>query len=81
MYCSTYDTNQLHAAIVELIALENATIKYSTVQNWYSGDELEKVGFIICNKTGLCYQIPKFLGHKLKLDLQLLEIPKLYFDG
>ncbi len=32
------DTNQLHAAVVELIALDNATIKYSTVQNWYAGD-------------------------------------------
>ena len=39
-----YDTNQLHAAIVELIALENATIKYSTVQNWYSGNEHGKGG-------------------------------------
>ena len=33
------DTNQLHAAVVELVALDNATIKYSTVQNWYPGDE------------------------------------------
>jgi len=33
------DTNQLHAAVVELVALDNATIKYSTVQNWYAGDE------------------------------------------
>jgi Fe-S cluster assembly protein SufB len=33
------DENQLHAAVVELVALENATIKYSTVQNWYPGDE------------------------------------------
>ncbi|HEU5260001.1 MAG TPA: Fe-S cluster assembly protein SufB [Gemmatimonadales bacterium] len=33
------DTNQLHAAVVELVALEGATIKYSTVQNWYAGDE------------------------------------------
>jgi len=32
------DTNQLHAAVVELIALDNASIKYSTVQNWYAGD-------------------------------------------
>ncbi len=32
-------TNQLHAAVVELVALDNATIKYSTVQNWYAGDE------------------------------------------
>src|SRR5690606_3844285 len=31
-------TNQLHAAVVELVALDNATIKYSTVQNWYAGD-------------------------------------------
>ncbi len=33
------DTNQLHAAVVEIIALDNSTVKYSTVQNWYSGDE------------------------------------------
>ena len=33
------DTNQLHAAVVELVALDNATIKYATVQNWYPGDE------------------------------------------
>jgi len=33
-----YDTNQLHAAVVELVALDNAEIKYS-VQNWYAGDE------------------------------------------
>ncbi|HMV12360.1 MAG TPA: Fe-S cluster assembly protein SufB [Nitrosomonas sp.] len=34
-----FDTNQLHAAVVELVALDNAEIKYSTVQNWYAGDE------------------------------------------
>ncbi len=34
-----FDTNQLHAAVVELIALDNAEIKYSTVQNWYAGDK------------------------------------------
>jgi Fe-S cluster assembly protein SufB len=50
-----YDTNQLHAAIVELIALENATIKYSTVQNWYSGDEFGKGGiYNFVTKRGLC---------------------------
>ena len=38
------DTNQLHAAVVELIALEGATIKYSTVQNWYAGDAEGKGG-------------------------------------
>jgi Fe-S cluster assembly protein SufB len=38
------DTNQLHAAVVELIALDDAQIKYSTVQNWYAGDEQGKGG-------------------------------------
>ncbi|HSB16399.1 MAG TPA: Fe-S cluster assembly protein SufB, partial [Bryobacteraceae bacterium] len=38
------DTNQLHAAVVELVALDNATIKYSTVQNWYPGDKDGKGG-------------------------------------
>ena len=50
-----YDTNQLHAAIVELIALENAEIKYSTVQNWYAGDESGKGGiYNFVTKRGLC---------------------------
>jgi len=50
-----YDTNQLHAAVVELIALENASIKYSTVQNWYSGDEHGKGGvYNFVTKRGLC---------------------------
>ncbi len=50
-----YDTNQLHAAVVELIALENANIKYSTVQNWYSGDEFGKGGvYNFVTKRGLC---------------------------
>jgi len=50
-----YDNNQLHAAIVELIALENARIKYSTVQNWYSGDEKGQGGvYNFVTKRGLC---------------------------
>ena len=50
-----YDTNQLHAAVVELIALENASIKYSTVQNWYSGNEFGKGGvYNFVTKRGLC---------------------------
>nr|YP_010516962.1 iron-sulfur cluster formation ABC transporter [Haslea provincialis]UXN44744.1 iron-sulfur cluster formation ABC transporter [Haslea provincialis] len=50
-----YDTNQLHAAVVELIALENANIKYSTVQNWYSGDESGNGGiYNFVTKRGLC---------------------------
>ena len=50
-----FSENQLHAAIVELIAFENARIKYSTVQNWYSGDE-NGVGGIynFVTKRGLC---------------------------
>ena len=50
-----YDTNQLHAAVVELIALDNAEIKYSTVQNWYSGDK-NGIGGIynFVTKRGLC---------------------------
>lgn len=50
-----YDTNQLHAAIVELISLEDANIKYSTVQNWYSGDENGNGGvYNFVTKRGLC---------------------------
>lgn len=50
-----YSENQLHAAIVELIAFENASIKYSTVQNWYSGDDKGKGGiYNFVTKRGLC---------------------------
>jgi Fe-S cluster assembly protein SufB len=50
-----YDTNQLHAAVVELIALDNANIKYSTVQNWYSGDEFGNGGvYNFVTKRGIC---------------------------
>lgn len=50
-----FDTNQLHAAVVELIALDDADIKYSTVQNWYAGDK-DGVGgiFNFVTKRGLC---------------------------
>ncbi len=49
------DENQLHAAVVELVALKNAEIKYSTVQNWYSGDEEGKGGiYNFVTKRGLC---------------------------
>ena len=50
-----YDSNQLHAAVVELVALDNAEIKYSTVQNWYAGDENGKGGiYNFVTKRGLC---------------------------
>jgi Fe-S cluster assembly protein SufB len=49
------DTNQLHAAVVELIALENAQIKYATVQNWYSGDKEGRGGiYNFVTKRGHC---------------------------
>ena len=50
-----FDTNQLHAAVVELVALDNANIKYSTVQNWFAGDENGKGGiYNFVTKRGLC---------------------------
>ena len=50
-----FSSNQLHAAVVELIALENAVIKYSTVQNWYAGDEYGIGGvYNFVTKRGLC---------------------------
>ncbi len=49
------DENQLHAAVVELVALDNATIKYSTVQNWYPGDKEGRGGiFNFVTKRGAC---------------------------
>ena len=49
------DENQLHAAVVELIALDNAQIKYSTVQNWYAGDKEGKGGiYNFVTKRGIC---------------------------
>ncbi|WP_435104005.1 Fe-S cluster assembly protein SufB [Arhodomonas sp. AD133] len=49
------DENQLHAAVVELVALDDAQIKYSTVQNWYPGDENGKGGiYNFVTKRGLC---------------------------
>merc|ERR1712176_501681 len=51
----SYDKNQLHAAVVELWCGENAEIKYSTVQNWYAGDESGKGGiYNFVTKRGLC---------------------------
>lgn len=49
------DENQLHAAVVELVAMDNAQIKYSTVQNWYPGDEEGKGGiYNFVTKRGAC---------------------------
>ena len=54
------DENQLHAAVVELIALDDAEIKYSTVQNWFPGDKNGKGGvFNFVTKRGLCHNRAK----------------------
>lgn len=61
------DENQLHAAVVELIALDNAEIKYSTVQNWYPGDEEGKGGvFNFVTKRGLCERNAKISWTQLE---------------
>ena len=63
-----YDDNQLHAAVVELVALKNANIKYSTVQNWYTGDEKGKGGiYNFVTKRGLC------LGKNSKISWTQVE--------
>ena len=62
------DTNQLHAAVVELIALNNAQIKYSTVQNWYPGDAEGKGGiYNFVTKRGKC------LGKNSKISWTQVE--------
>ena len=63
-----FDTNTLHAAVVELVALDDASIKYSTVQNWYAGDE-EGVGgiFNFVTKRGKC------LGKRSKISWSQVE--------
>jgi Fe-S cluster assembly protein SufB len=63
-----FDTNQLHAAVVELVALDRADIKYSTVQNWYAGDENGVGGiFNFVTKRGLCK------GEKSKISWTQVE--------
>lgn len=62
------DENQLHAAVVELIAHKNANIKYSTVQNWYPGDENGKGGiYNFVTKRGIC------LGNHSKISWTQIE--------
>ncbi|WP_257452589.1 Fe-S cluster assembly protein SufB [Archangium lipolyticum] len=54
------DTNQLHAAVVELVAMDGATIKYSTVQNWYPGDEQGRGGiYNFVTKRGIAHDRAK----------------------
>ena len=54
------DTNQLHAAVVELVALKGSTVKYSTVQNWYAGDKEGKGGiYNFVTKRGMAFENAK----------------------
>ncbi|VFQ82374.1 unnamed protein product [Cuscuta campestris] len=63
-----YDTKQLHAAVVELYCHENAEIKYSTVQNWYAGDEMGRGGiYNFVTKRGLC------AGNRAKISWTQVE--------
>jgi len=63
-----FSSNQLHAAVVELVALENASIKYSTVQNWYAGDEKGIGGvYNFVTKRGIC------AGKKAKISWTQVE--------
>jgi len=63
------DENQLHAAVVELVALDNAQIKYSTVQNWYPGDEQGRGGiYNFVTKRGIC------LGRNSKISWTQVEV-------
>ncbi len=64
-----YDTNQLHAAVVELVALDHAEIRYSTVQNWYAGDAKTGKGGIynFVTKRGKC------LGNHSKISWTQIE--------
>jgi len=62
------DENQLHAAVVELVAMKGAEIKYSTVQNWYAGDKAGKGGvFNFVTKRGICE------GYKSKISWTQVE--------
>ncbi len=62
------DENQLHAAVVELITMDNAEIKYSTVQNWYPGDKEGKGGiYNFVTKRGICK------GHNSKISWTQVE--------
>lgn len=62
------DENQLHAAVVELVALDRAEIKYSTVQNWYTGDKQGRGGvYNFVTKRGLC------AGYKSKISWTQVE--------
>jgi Fe-S cluster assembly protein SufB len=74
------DENQLHAAIVEIVAMESAEVKYATVQNWYPETRRVREVFIILLPKGAYARviIPKYHGHRLKPVRHHLEVPELH---
>ena len=72
-----FDTNQLHAAVVELVTMDNAEIKYSTVQNWYAGDKETGKGGIynFVTKRGKCVgENSKISWTQVETGLSLIHI-------
>ena len=75
-------TNQLHAAVVELVALERSTVKYSTVQNWFPGTKDGQGGvYNFVTKRGRAERTPKYPGPRWKRFSDNLEIPQCHFEG
>ena len=77
------DEHQLHAAVVELVALDGATIKYSTVQNWYPGDKDGKGGiFNFVTKRGKAMRDAKITWTQVETGLgDHVEVPELHPAG
>jgi len=77
------DENQLHAAVVELVALEGATIKYSTVQNWYPGDKQGRGGiYNFVTKRGKRWPTRRSRGTQVETGSAITwKVPKLHSAG
>ena len=78
------DENQLHAAVVEIVVLANAEVKYSTVQNWYPGDENGKGGVLnLVTKRGELRGVNSKLSWDTGRDRfgYHMEVSFLYFEG
>ena len=77
------DENQLHAAVVELVALDGATIKYSTIQNWYPGDKHGKGGiYNFVTKRGNAQTDSKITWTQVETGIgHHVEVPELHPAG
>ena len=72
------DENQLHAAIVEIVALDSSDVKYSTVQNWYPGNKDGKEVDNFVTKRGVAYKNAKISWTQVETGSSIMEIPILY---